>query len=160
MPNLGDDSKFGVNNISANFSNFPYTPTGFADTVLNVPQHITRFGNPIIKDKINWTQVNGIYTGGGWEKYITIGNFKNNANTDTTRFATGVFNGAYYYIDAVSVYALDPTGAFPWAYRDTTVNYGDSVYIGNYLGGDFSSDWYLQGGGLLKMVLAFMLNRQ
>ncbi len=147
--NMFNKSGTAVNNASAHFSNLPYTITGTASE-LAVPPHITNYGNPVISDTLNWVKVAGVYLANGTENYITIGNFKNDASTTMSVIPTGFVNVGYYYIDAVSVYSLNPSGPFPWSYRDTIVNFGDSVYIGNYLGGGFSSNWYLQSGGFIK----------
>ena len=38
----------------------------------------------------------------------------------------------------------------PWTYSNTSVAVGDSVYIGNTVGGTFTSDWYNYSGGFIK----------
>lgn len=50
-------------------------------------------------------QVSGTYVASGGEKYITIGNFNNDANTDTVKTDTSLSSGniCYYYIDDVTV---------------------------------------------------------
>ena len=45
-----------------------------------VPQISNPAGN-IIYDTLNWVQISGTYIATGGEKYLTIGNFKDNANT-------------------------------------------------------------------------------
>ncbi|MBP7810520.1 MAG: T9SS type A sorting domain-containing protein [Bacteroidia bacterium] len=145
---LDNSARYAVNNMAANLSKIQYinTGTGF---VLNLPQNITKSNNPIIRDTLNWVQVSGIMIGGG-EKFITIGNFKDNINTDTLTYKPGGYNAAYYLIDAVSVFSINPTGTLPWQYRDTTVSIGDSVYIGNTMGGTFTSNWYIYGGTFIN----------
>ena len=66
-----------------------------------VPQISNPAGN-IIYDTLNWVQISGTYIANGGEKYLTIGNFKDDANTmiDSTS-STG--NSAYFFIDDVSV---------------------------------------------------------
>ncbi len=118
--------------------------------MLNLPQHIINYNNPVITDTLNWVKVSGLYTAARGEGYITIGNFKDDANTDTLDTGHGTYQGAYYHLDAVSVYSVNPNGVLPWVYRDTTVNAGDSVYIGTQMGGTFSSSWYLPGGSFIK----------
>ncbi len=154
--NLNNDVRWATNNIAANFSKLQWSNTG-TGFVLTLPQHITNYNNPIIKDTLNWTKVSGIYVAGGGEKYLTIGNFKNDVLTDTSKinpFANGA--GAYYYFDAVSVYSLNPSGPFPWSYPSATINSGDSVYIGNTMGGSFNSNWYtLPGPTFVKNAPGF-----
>jgi hypothetical protein len=140
--------KYGVNNVSANLSKIKYSSAGLP---LNIPQHITRYNNPIISDTLNWVQVAGIYQATGGEKYLTLGNMKDDLNTDTSsKYMTGSFGGGFWFIDAVSVYSINPNGSLPFIYRDTTVNLGDSVYIGNYLGGGFNCNWYTLPGTFIS----------
>jgi hypothetical protein len=72
----------------------------------------------IITDKTNWVTITGIYTAVGGERFITIGNFFNDVNTQissTSKIAchTGVTNPSanfsFYYIDGVSVIPQTPT---------------------------------------------------
>ncbi|MEI2758773.1 MAG: T9SS type A sorting domain-containing protein [Bacteroidia bacterium] len=66
-----------------------------------IPQISNPSGN-IIYDTLNWVQISGTYIANGGEKYLTIGNFKDDANTmiDST---SSTANSAYYFIDDVSV---------------------------------------------------------
>lgn len=148
--NLANQSRWANNNLAANLSKTQYSTTG-TGAVLNLPQHITNNLNPIVKDTLNWTKVSGIYVASGGEKYLTIGNFKDDLNTDTIKvFPTGGAYGSYYYLDAVSGYSINPTGILPWTYNNTSVAIGDSVYIGNTMGGTFASNWYTLPGVFIK----------
>jgi hypothetical protein len=74
----------------------------------NITPHILNTAGSFITDTINWTQISGTYTAQGGEKFITIGNFFNNANTDTLivipeNFIPSHQQSAYYYIDDVSI---------------------------------------------------------
>ena len=146
-----------VNNIAANLSatNFPTTLTT-TNSLLSIPSHITTYNNTIIRDTVKWEKISGIYTGQGNEKFITIGNFKTDMNTDTFRIyalGTGPISSAisaYIFIDAVAVYSFNPTGNLPWSYRDTTINEGASVFIGNTMGGiNFHPQWYKEDGSFI-----------
>ena len=55
----------------------------------------------IISDTINWVKVNGSFIANGGEKYITIGNFKDNLHTNYIDLV-GLMS-PYYFIDDVSV---------------------------------------------------------
>ena len=73
-----------------------------------IPQ-ITSPTNVYLSDTANWVEVSGNYIAQGGEKFITIGNFKNDTLINTTTIVNN--NGiplAYYYIDDVSV--VDCTG--------------------------------------------------
>jgi len=106
-----------------------------------IPQ-IIQFGNPVIIDTMNWVKIAGIYTAKGGEKYITIGNFNDDNNTDTIRIASKGSSGAVYYIDDVSVIPLDSMQLKAEAGRDTTIVKGDSVWIGSRLCGLTNVVWY------------------
>ncbi|MDP1800439.1 MAG: T9SS type A sorting domain-containing protein [Bacteroidota bacterium] len=137
----------GINFSATSYTNFPSGPA------IVQPTQITRYNNPIIKDTLDWAQVNGIYTATGNEAYLTIGNFNDNPNTDssfwhpTSPWAFGEMS--YYFVDAVSVYSINPNEILPWSYKDTSIFLGNSVYIGNYMGGNFNPSWYTYSGNLI-----------
>jgi hypothetical protein len=63
------------------------------------PSVINQLGN-YITDTLNWSKVSGTYIANGGERFLTIGNFYDNAHIDTI----GGTNGSIYcYIDDVSV---------------------------------------------------------
>ncbi len=153
--NSDNTNGWASNNVAANFSPNPYTTSG-SGAPLNVPLHITKYGNPVIHDTLNWVQVAGIYSAIGNEKYITIGNFKDNSGTTIVTIPSGFAGVGYYFLDAVSVYSVNPSGPFPWSYPNATINFGDSVYIGNEMGGSFNSNWYtLPGPTFVKNAPGF-----
>src|SRR3972149_1459638 len=86
----------------------------------------------IITDIKNWTLISGEYIAVGGEKYLTIGNFRNDANTqrDTINPNAPWWNSAYYYIDDVSVYCVDSGYTTATAGKDTIICKGDSVMLG------------------------------
>ena len=70
-----------------------------------VPQISNPSGN-IIYDTLNWVQISGTYIANGGEKYLTIGNFKDNANTMIDSINNSVPQSqyeSYLFIDDVSV---------------------------------------------------------
>ncbi len=102
---------------------------------------IQQYGNPCITDTLNWVKVGGIYTAHGGEQYITIGNFTDDAHTDTLRVLS-VGSYSAYNIDDVSVMPLDSMQLKAEAGRDTTIIKGDSVWIGSRLCGLTNVVWY------------------
>ena len=130
--------KLVSNNLALSFSNtLSYTLA--PNTTLNLPMHIYKYGNPIIKDTLNWTEIMGIYKATGNEQYIIIGNFKDSLNTKVDTINSTAFSYAsYYLIDDVSV---EPICTQFWTYRDTTVAIGDSVLIGPAITG-LNINWY------------------
>jgi len=68
-----------------------------------IPQVANPIGN-VISDTSSWTLVSGTYIAVGGEDHITVGNFLNDANTDTLQNNSNGFLGrGYYWIDDVSV---------------------------------------------------------
>jgi hypothetical protein len=100
---LSDSSLFAVNDIGALLSDTPaYTPTL---SVLNYNPQIAN--DPQVQPLSTydyWYSVSGSFTASGGEKFITIGNFKDDMNTDIS--SLGYFTNkqyGYYFIDDVSV---------------------------------------------------------
>jgi hypothetical protein len=96
-------------------------------------------------DTMNWVPISGIFTSNGTEKFITIGNFYTNANTDTITIPWGTaFPSDYaaYLIDDVSVIDIsDPD----FAGNDTVVGPGCPVLLGHPDDIGFTSEWTLLG---------------
>ncbi len=130
--------KIVSNNLALNFSNtLSYTVA--PNTTLNLPMHIYKYGNPVLNDTLNWTEIIGIYKANGTEQFIIIGNFRDSLNTKVDTIDINGFAWAtYYMIDDVSV---EPICTPFWSYRDTTVAIGDSVLIGPAITG-LNINWY------------------
>jgi hypothetical protein len=130
--------KIVSNNLALSFSstvNYTLMP----NTTLNLPMHIYKFGNPVLKDTLNWIEVKGIYKATGIERFIIIGNFMDKINTKVDTIDSNALSWAtYYMIDDVSV---EPICTPFWSYRDTTVAIGDSVLIGPAITG-LNINWY------------------
>jgi hypothetical protein len=135
--------KYAINNMGAYFTNQLFTTSLPASSaiVLNYVPNILKFTNPIIKDTLNWTKISGIYRANGTESYITIGNFQDDAQTDTLNTNYGMYGGAYYFVDDVNVVPTDSMSLPPFAGNDTTIAIGDSVFIGRQLYG-LNCNWY------------------
>jgi hypothetical protein len=132
----------------------------WADTIIDpygvIPYNaqIFNYGNPIIKDTLNWVKVSGIYTAQGGEQYITLGNFKKDNQTNYISLpppAGFTYNGAGYYIDDVSVIPLDSMPLKADAGKDTSIaNIGDSVFIGSLTNGITNITWYNSLGKIIN----------
>jgi Secretion system C-terminal sorting domain len=104
-----------------------------------VPQVINPYGN-VITDTVNWTKIEGCFVANGTETYLTIGNFKSNANTawlPTSNSTLDQWSGML--IDDVSVYPIDLANWLPPSYSCAI---GDTALIGlpNYETPD--AKWY------------------
>ena len=99
---LLDTQKVACNNIGMYFSDTAIHSTN--QLVFNVIPQINNdiVSNPLT-DKTGWTMVSGSFIANGGEQYITIGNFVDDANSDTVHVAGGCCAGSGYYIDDVSV---------------------------------------------------------
>jgi hypothetical protein len=105
---LSDTQRVACNNMGAYFSSTAIT--GPAGPVLNVAPQINNdpIANPLT-DYNGWTKISGIFTASGNEQYITIGNFLNDASSDTVLIGGGCSgcNAAYYYTDDVTVKCMN-----------------------------------------------------
>jgi hypothetical protein len=146
--NNHNSAKYAINNFGVYFSTDTFT------TVWNPAPYIPQvlgFNNEIINDTLNWIEISGLYIANGGEEYITIGNFSDDANTDTLDTGNGTSSGgAYYFIDDVSVIPIDSIiGGMPaYAGADTNVILGDSVFIGQKIS-NLNCNWYDSNGDLI-----------
>lgn len=108
---LADSVNYATDDIGMYFSNGNIS----GNTIYNLsytPQIFNTDSN-FLTDKINWTLVSGLFIANGGENYLTIGNFKNATNTDSLFVGGGGnaanpnYQGAYYYIDDVSIILCD-----------------------------------------------------
>ncbi len=102
---LADSIKYAITEIGAYFSNGPIINMGIASNLPYNPQVRSPVG-VFLSDKNNWMKISGSFIANGGENYITIGNFKNDINTDTLSTNIWSANGetqSYYYIDDISV---------------------------------------------------------
>lgn len=144
--NLCNFSKYATNNLGLYFSSNTIYQSGASNYLLNYTSQIKKFNNPIIADTLNWIEISSIYQANGNENYITIGNFNNDATTDTSAFNPNNIYGAYYLLDDISVENITTP---QWQYRDTTVYLGDSVLIGPAISG-LNVDWFDISNNFIK----------
>lgn len=116
---LADEFQYAVGSLGAYFSDTLMTRTHF-NTVWNVEPSIQSPAGLIMSDKNIWYHITDTFvsrTGG--EEYLLIGNFKSAEESDTLLVPTGANNGfkSYYYIDDVSVVALDTVSGIEEAKR-------------------------------------------
>lgn len=99
--------------------------------------------NGIITDTMNWIPVTGTFVANGNEKFMTIGNFRSNATTNTLLINTPTLQTMSndVYIDDVSLIEMDlPADAG----FDKSIPPGDSAFIGRQpdVGIDEACIWY------------------
>jgi hypothetical protein len=130
---LADSVNYATDAIGVCFS----TDTIKNDTgyFLAMTPQIENSAGDFIIDKSGWTKISKSYVASGGEQFLTIGNFKNHAATNTISVAGGSANtgqsdwsGGYYYLDDVcvstdSIYAESWTGV-----ESQTINEKINIY--------------------------------
>lgn len=109
--NLAESSKYASNNIGINFSKKQYNISEAKSIMTSTS--VMHKDNPVFNGQFGWDEVCGVYKAQGGEKFLTIGNFSSNGETSNQRLKKSkTFSGAsvvsaYYFIDNVSVVAID-----------------------------------------------------
>ena len=111
---LAEGSKYACNNIAANFSKKQYN----IETDKNIfgESHVVQKHNKVFDALFGWNEVCGTYIAEGGERFLTIGNFSTDGETENIRVKKPAdFRGqqtirAYYYVDYVSVVLIDDEG--------------------------------------------------
>ena len=138
---------FLANNVGIHFSDTLLHTSNYYNIPLN-PQ-IKYFNNEIIQETNSWSKFSGIYIAAGSEKYMTIGNFNTDSETDFICLspfwpATGK---CYMLFDKFSVTPIDsiPGGLQVNAGQDYSICPGDTVFIGEKIS-NLPANWYLLDG--------------
>jgi len=106
---LADEFQYAVGSLGAYLSDTLVVRDQF-NSVLEVEPSVQSPSGLIMSDKNIWYHITDTFaTRYGGERYLLIGNFKSTAESDTLLVPTGANNRfqSYYYIDDVSVVALD-----------------------------------------------------
>ncbi len=113
---FADSIWYATKSIGAYFS--VGEPPSNTDMLSYEPQ-VKYTGDEFLTDKEGWTKIEGSFIADGGEKFITIGNFDTNEETDTMFVSGGgvfrpnqpdYWRSAYYFIDDVSVTVDTTTG--------------------------------------------------
>ena len=100
--NLTNRSKFTISDISIYLSDTLITGINSNQLLPYTPQINNSAGNT--PDTLTWTLVNEIFTANGGENFFIIGNFKDDASTDTSVYnPQSTYNTSYILIDDVSL---------------------------------------------------------
>jgi len=114
---LMDSMNFATRNIGAHFSATPHPPD--IQSILTLEPQVRYEGSEFLTDKEGWMRISGSFVAQGGERHMAIGNFDDDANTDTLSVpGGGAFNpdlpdfwdAARYFIDDVSVVPDSVTG--------------------------------------------------
>ncbi|MBS1596049.1 MAG: gliding motility-associated C-terminal domain-containing protein [Bacteroidetes bacterium] len=106
---LPEGVMWGSNSIGVYFSNTQYLHNACpSNQLIPVTPQLNMCG-PAIMDTLRWIPIQWIYTAAGGEQYFTIGNFKNDNNTNYVSLNCNTFNPyIYYYIDDVNISIAQP----------------------------------------------------
>ena len=145
--NLSNPFKVACNNQAMLLTKQAVVPS---NGILLANPQIENYSNQIIKDTLNWVRISSVFVAHGGEQYLTLGNFRydNQTNYQVVN-PTGGYFGAAYYIDDVSIYALDSLPLKADAGLDTTIALGDSTFIGSLTNGIPNITWYDTGGNVI-----------
>ena len=102
-------SATSIDGFGVYFSNILLSYSSPPQGLLNLTPQVSNPTGVILSDTLNWIEIYGEFYAAGGEKYLTIGNFKNDAATNYIRNTYGTKLYSYYYIDDVSVYLCDST---------------------------------------------------
>src|SRR5690606_33046643 len=82
--NISNPSTYGIDGFGAYFGDNNIDTITYCNVPLTylIPQVQNPQGN-IISDTLNWIAITGTFVANGTEKYLLLGNFLSNANTDT-----------------------------------------------------------------------------
>lgn len=108
---LAEVSICSCNNLGVLFSTSIHPCDTFGIYPLNNFAHV--YTNQVITDSVNWTSIYGSFIADSSYKYIVIGNFFDDYNTDTVRFYPVIGCTPYFYIDDVCVSSDSLTCAIP-----------------------------------------------
>ena len=114
--------------------------------LLNYTPQIEQPNASLLTDTLNWIRINGVYKANGGEQFITIGNFSDNNTIDTLTVGDTGNNGAFYYIEDVTLKLVQNNVSAADAGVDQSINQGDSVQIGNNTLSDAVYSWYPSAG--------------
>jgi hypothetical protein len=101
---FANNERFYTDDIGAYFCTDTSTLVNYStNQVLNVIPQVENLQGNMLSDTLNWMLISGSFIAQGGEKFITIGNFRNDANTTVLINPSGFDYASYYYLDDVSV---------------------------------------------------------
>lgn len=102
--NLANTSDYAIEDFGVYFSDtlidglHTHLPLPYLPQISNM--------NGVISDTTNWILISGNFQATGGERYMIIGNFNDDSNTNVVQVSANVSERAYYYIDDVSLTLL------------------------------------------------------
>lgn len=106
--NLADSASIAIDRIGAYFSVGAVGPVPNYAALPYTPQ-VESPANVFLTNTTGWTAITGTFVAAGGENYVTIGNFHDDASTNTFNTGGSWPGGAYYMVDDGSVELALPT---------------------------------------------------
>jgi hypothetical protein len=146
-----DSTTIAIYDLGVYFSQTLIYDDSILTLTMCVPQIKNDSGN-FLTDKV-WTKISGYYLAQGGEKFIVIGNFKEDKNTDfiflrhpdISHYSTTTW-GAGYYIDMVSVVECEYPIKEANAGNNKIICIPDSTSIGTFNSQNYEYSWEPQIG--------------
>ena len=142
--NLSNESTHAIDALGAYFGDQNLDTLSLCNKPITylIPQ-VENSTHNLLTDTLNWVLIRGQFIANGTEKYVMIGNFRSDANTNIviTNSTNLPTNFSSYLIDDVSLMELNLPA---YAGKDTSIFSGDSVYLGRQsdVGIDEACQWY------------------
>lgn len=102
--------------------------------------------NKFIKDDVAWQEVSTTIVANGYERYLTIGNFSNNKNTDVTSVRKKQRKSSYYFVDMVSVE------------KEKAFNFNEYYVFDNFQFESDEDNFQNENSDQLKKLVVFLKN--
>lgn len=96
-------SNLGPSNCATSKIGAMFSTITFSNSISPITNNPKIYSNSLITDTTNWTSVFGSFIADSAYKYIALGNFFSNNNTDTLIFTNDSYCSSYYFIDDVCV---------------------------------------------------------
>ncbi|MFM1852916.1 MAG: hypothetical protein RL164_234 [Bacteroidota bacterium] len=142
-----NSANFLTNNIGIHFSNTPIISNN--GDYINLDAQVKYYNNEVVENPYKWVKISGIYIATGGEKYLTVGNFNSDVETDFTCLSLfwPAAGRGYVFLDKFSVTPLDsiPGGLQVNAGIDQSICPGDTVFIGEKIS-NLPANWYMLDG--------------
>lgn len=135
---LADNSQQAIDSLGAYIGTGARLIPGVTAPLYDLTPQIESPEGAPISDKTGWTIVRGLYVATGGEDHIVIGNFRDNETTNITTGLGGPYQGAYYYVDDVSVELTDAPPVDAGVRPDASVSIDGSVLVDAGVVGDAS----------------------
>jgi OmpA-OmpF porin, OOP family len=99
---LTNNSKYATDDIGIHLSKSAITRTDYY--TLNFIPQVENLSGHFLSDTINWMKISASFTADSSYQYITIGNFKDDSNTDTMNvYSNNGSTDIYYYVDDLCI---------------------------------------------------------